>query len=314
MAFDDESKSHKRRDLERRQFRLKNLPYSVDESLFDTELSDYDKERGMGRVLREVGRALQGNFDHIGAETERFAKLFNEGQADDHYARETLDPHTHEHGTPSSDSIRSDVLGSNTYVYSYGLGNNTYFSGWFFDGSIILSPIWISENVHVDQIGFEVTSAGGGSGNLYRLRTGIYHADGPGQWPYSLCVDAGEFANPIGVGKHTKTIDVNLRGGQWYWLCGYCRVDTGAFEDTPEVWGWNTTPALNFYGDWGGWWPFPVEEFVRGFMESPTGLEVVVGDPGSRPATLPDPLCDYSIYFDTPVTIIEAPGLFLRVS
>lgn len=262
MPLDDESKQWKRREKTRRQYKLKNLPHSLDSSILDTELPDLDRTKGVGRVLEQLVRAAQGNFDHVGAEMKRFARLYNEGEADSHYMRELLDPH--DHGGKMQDTVRPDdwdISGEGVghpdnrgMLEQFKSGTIDYaMSGVVTNNQVRCMPVWVGSNSYADGVGIAEASASSQS-----VRLGIYESDGPGLLPKTLLVDAGTRAI-LGVPDSSYaqapiTISVDLRGGRWYWIAAAVE----GIGSSPTWFGYTTEEDLTQnYPPTNSWWPFP---------------------------------------------------------
>jgi len=253
VPLDDDSSNWQRREKKRRQYQLKNLPYHLDSSVVDDELSVEEQKRGVGRALKRIQEGVQGNFDHISAEMKRFAKLYNEGEADSAYMRDLLDPHDHAPGM-AQDPARSDEYGADLWYQSYHF--NAPSRDAVLSQYLEAVPIRFDDNVYVDGLSIECTDINTAVGRV--ATAGVYAGDNHGGLPGSLLSDLG--TKNIAAGQMLWTADLNLKKGSWYWCV--VTYDDGVGSGSARFSGWDSSGSGGNGVDSisSHWWPFPMLE------------------------------------------------------
>ena len=270
----------KRKDKRRKQFDLQAPPNQLSlEELDELGLAPDDPVR---RAMTDMFTATQANFDHLTSETGRFARLFNENEADTAWAKDRLFSHDHPPQGPLYDAARGEDLGVGTaYHQSYHAG--TYIPDAYFSpgqDEIDAVPFYAGSNFHGSSINATLDSYDTtfGTSGTYNLRLGVYAGDGRGFNPGALIQDAGitgDITNGSPAAPHVFSlpIDIDFREGEWYWLVGH---QEGGFDDLILSWdGYNSTEGLIFASPTTFWNPFP--RLATGISEAYQTLSYTVG-------------------------------------
>ncbi len=189
----------------------KDLPYSLDSAKLLDMVPELDREKGMGRVLREVITATQGNFDHMRTELKRQTDYHNEHAEETNFIKEQTVPHEHLSSSPTTAPGKNDLTGD-------GWNDAMYFGGEYredYGGTTVATcvPVFIDKPCTIIQMAFLVPVVGLGTAPMHLA---IYAGDNESNYPGSLLFASDNVA--IGAGtKLTETFELNVPTG-WIWL------------------------------------------------------------------------------------------------
>lgn len=227
----------------------RELPNSLDTATLSELLRDagLDAEKGLGRVLTELVRSSQGNFDHMQSELERYTQYHNEHAEETNFLKDELLPHEHSRFTTGQ------AVGRGVWHSSF-VGSAPINLGFYFATNRFV-PVFIEEACTVEYLAVSVTTLGTSD-----IRLAIYAGDNEGNYPGSLIHDAGLVDGSVEdfayTGAGVTPFDAHLGGGRWYWFAGQ---EDPAAGTTVEVEGFDSEGGLDvsFETNMANWWPFP---------------------------------------------------------
>jgi len=240
----------------------KDLPYSLDSAKLLDMVPELDRDRGLGRVLREVVEATQGNFDHMRSELKRNTDYHNEHAEETNFIKDEVIPHEHpsdgqkvQVGQDEFDQYGGSEPGHFITPHNYGSGLAT---GAGVDGysTPTALPVYIDKPCTFLQLRIQNYV----SAPLDKLFLCIYAGDGDGNFPDTLLLDVTEDTGLPGniTADYTYTPEFELDVGPgWLWLTLVYDTTTPGIHTNPEIAsydnGWAFAPI-----DDAGHWPFPM--------------------------------------------------------
>lgn len=239
----------------------KDLPYSIESAKLLDMVPELDREKGLGRVLRELMEATQGNFDHLRNEAKRSTDYHNEHVEDSNFLKDDLVPHEHPGFLPKSqngyDVFDEADLGHWIEPFCVGSAHTAGVSGY---GVPTMVPVFIDKPTTIIQLRFEVIAPL--PATQQDVKMWIYAGDADGNWPGTLLLDltgSPVLCSTTGF-KYTSEFELEVGPG-WYWFgLGTTRTDS---VDDLNIWsfdnGWNSVPHSEFRQ--GSFSPFPWHRF-----------------------------------------------------
>jgi hypothetical protein len=164
----------------------KDLPYSLDSAKLLDMVPELDRERGLGRVLREVVEATQGNFDHMRSELKRNTDYHNEHAEETNFIKDEVIPHEHV-GSNISISPGHNRMTEAVYFGGAQLPNGTFPTNYwpaFCCGYAV--PVFFDKPVTITNVAVEVHVAGTQGARIF-----AYGADNEGGAPGTFLFDFG---------------------------------------------------------------------------------------------------------------------------
>jgi hypothetical protein len=238
VADDTQENRHERRV---KKFASKDLPYSLDSAKLLDMVPELDRERGLGRVLREVIEATQGNFDHLRSENKRQTDYHNEHAEETNFIKDQTVPHEHPsigpflspghdrwHQMQAFSGIKDAAFTSTSVAYAM--------------------PAYIDKPCTITALRYQVQTAG-----TAQLRLGIYAGDNESNYPGSLLIDAGVTTPVDSSTIETAPFECDVPVG-WIWLV--IMEDTVAGTGS-TLWEYNAGEAEAT--SQATWWPFPFD-------------------------------------------------------
>lgn len=219
----------------------KDLPYSIDTARLLDQVPELDRERGLGRVLRELMEATQGNFDHLRSEMKRQTDYHNEHAEETNFIKDQTVPHEH----PSIGPFLSPGHDRWHQMQAFaGKVDATYTS----TSTAFAMPVYIDKPCTITALRYQVNIAG-----TAQLRLGIYAGDNESHYPGSLLIDAGVTTPVDSTTIETTAFECDVPVG-WIWLV--IMEDTTAGTGS-SLWEYNAGEAEDT--SQAAWWPFPFD-------------------------------------------------------
>ncbi len=238
----------------------KTLPYDIDTAKLLDMVPELDRDKGLGRVLREVMEATKGNFDHLRGELKRTTDYHNEHAEETNFIKDEVIPHEHERplfrNQVGVDAAEIDGGETGMWIPSAMTGGGDIDINGVDAYSVpTFVPFYIDKPCTI--LGFRcyIYTAS----PEQNLRFFAYAGDGDGNYPDTLVYDGLQDAALDGaftgfVETPEMALDV---GAGWLWI-GLCTTLSTGTDIAIESWdnGWNHGAVVQSF------WPFPTAKWA----------------------------------------------------